>query len=76
MKQQERDPQQIHSLPMRGKLNVNGSDTYLAACWVKFGIIQAPALPVSLHYADCQQSAERTQKLMEWVAETRPPYWD
>lgn len=86
-------------LPMQGKLTVNNSDAYQAACLAGFGIIQAPvigvknllqeeklveilrnyqapALPVSLLYADRRHIAKRTQKLMEWITETLMPYID
>ena len=86
-----RDQTQIHFLPMRGKLTVNNSDAYQAACLAGFGIIQAPligaqhliqegklveilsgyrapALAVSLLYADRRHIAKRTQKFMEWAA--------
>lgn len=93
------DQAKIHYLPMRGKLTVNNSDAYQAACLAGFGIIQAPfigaqhlirerklveilsnyqapALPVSLLYADRRHIAKRTQKFMEWAAVSLRPYLD
>jgi len=40
------DQGKLHTIPMRGKLTVNNSDAYQAACLAGFGLIQAPEIGV------------------------------
>lgn len=46
-----RDGGTVRSLPMRGRVTVNGAEAYIACCLAGLGLIQIPAYDVRVHLA-------------------------